>query len=109
MRIASASVIWRGLRLTLALTYVLPEYSTLQVLQRLLQRLSMLGIQPGVLYLDKGFCHGEVIRYLQDKRQPAVLACTIRGKAGGTRALCQGRKSYPTVRHTPSRMALRSR
>ena len=28
IRIASASVIWRGLRLTLALTYVLPEYST---------------------------------------------------------------------------------
>ncbi len=64
MRIASASVIWRGVRLTLALSYVLPEYSTLQVLQRLLSRLLQLGIRPGVLYLDKGFCHGEVIRYL---------------------------------------------
>lgn len=96
MRLASASVIWRGLRLTLALIYVLPEYSTFQVLQRLLQRLSHLGIRPGVLYLDKGFCQGEVIRYLQDKRQPAVLACTIRGKEGGTRALCRGRKSYRT-------------
>jgi hypothetical protein len=96
MRIASASVMWRGLRLTLALSYVLPKYSTLQVLQRLRQRLSQLGIRPGVLYLDKGFCHGEVIRYLQDKRQPAVLACTIRGKEGGTRALCKGRKSYRT-------------
>lgn len=96
MRIASAAVIWRGLRLTLALTYVLPEYSTLQVLQRLLQRLSQLGIRPGVLYLDKGFCQGEVIRYLQQQRQPAVLACTIRGKGGGTRALCRGRKSYRT-------------
>lgn len=97
MRIASASVMWRGLRLTLALSYVLPEYSTLQVLQRLLHRLAQLDIRPGVLYLDKGFCHGEVIRYLQDKRQPAVLACSIRGKTGGTRALCQGRKSYRTA------------
>ncbi|MEL6148213.1 MAG: transposase [Chloroflexota bacterium] len=97
IRIASASVIWRGLRLTLALTYVLPEYSTLQVLQRLLQRLSHLGIRPGVLYLDKGFCHGEVIRYLQAQKQPSVLACPIRGKQnGGTRALCRGRKSYRT-------------
>lgn len=96
MRMASASVIWRGLRLTLALTYVLPEYSTLLVLQRLLQRLSQLGIRPGVLYLDKGFCNGDVIRYLQAQRQPAVLACPIRGKNGGTRALCQGRKSYRT-------------
>jgi len=97
MRIASASVIWRGLRLTLALTYVLPEYSTLQVLQRLLQRLSQLGIRPGVIYLDKGFCNGEVIRYLQAQKQPSVLACPIRGKQdGGTRALCRGRKSYRT-------------
>jgi hypothetical protein len=96
MRIASASVMWRGLRLTLALTYVLPEYSTLQVLQRLLQRLSQLGIGPGVLYLDKGFCNGEVIRYLQAERQSAILACPIRGKQGGTRALCKGRRSYRT-------------
>ncbi|MEO1443181.1 MAG: transposase, partial [Chloroflexota bacterium] len=62
----------------------------------LLQRLSQLGIRPGVLYLDKGFCNGEVIRDLQTQRQPAVLACPIRGKNGGTRALCQGRKSYRT-------------
>jgi hypothetical protein len=96
MRIASASVMWRGLRLTLALTYVLPEYSTLHVLQRLRQRLSQLAIRPGVLYLDKGFCNGEVIRYLQAERQAAVLACPRRGKHGGTQALCQGRKSYRT-------------
>jgi hypothetical protein len=97
LRIASASVMWRGLRLTLALTYVLPEYRTLPVLQRLLQRLSQLDIRPGVLYLDKGFCSGEVIRYLQAERQPTVLACPIRGKEGGTRALCRGRKSYRTT------------
>jgi len=96
LRIASASVIWRGLRLTLALTYVVPEDRTLQVLQRLRQRLSQLNIRPGVLYLDKGFCSGEIIRYLQHQRQPTVLACPIRGKEGGTRALCCGRKSYRT-------------
>ena len=97
VRIASASVIWRGLRLTLALSYVLPEYSTLQVLQRVLQRLSFLGIRPGVLYLDKGFCHGKVIRFLQAERLPSVLACPIRGQEnGGTRTLCRGRKSYRT-------------
>jgi hypothetical protein len=37
-RIASAYVMWRGLRLTLALTYVLPEHSTLAVLRRLTHR-----------------------------------------------------------------------
>lgn len=95
-RVASASVIWRGIRLTLAMTYVLPEYSTLQVLQRLLQRLLHLEFRPGVLYLDKGFCSGMVISYLQQERQPAVLACPIRGKNGGTRALCRGPRSYRT-------------
>ena len=99
VRIASASVMWRGIRLTLALTYVLPEYSTLDVLQRLLQRLKWLGFQATVLYLDKGFCCGAVIRYLQDQGQKTVLACPIRGKTGGTRALCHGRKSYRTA-HT---------
>ncbi|MEO1664913.1 MAG: transposase [Chloroflexota bacterium] len=61
----------------------------------MLQRLSQLGIRPGVLYLDKGFCNGEVIGYLQTQKQPGVLACPIRGKQdGGTRALCRGRKRY---------------
>ena len=96
-RIASASVMWRGIRLTLALTYVLPEYSTLEVVKRLLGRLQQLDFQATVLYLDKGFCCGEVIRYLQDQGQKAVLACPIRGKTGGTRALCRGRKSYRTT------------
>ena len=96
-RIASASVMWRGIRLTLALTYVLPEHSTLEgVVMRLLRHLHQLGFRATVLYLDKGFCCGEVIGYLQDQGQKAVLACPIRGKTGGTRALCHGRKSYRT-------------
>jgi hypothetical protein len=49
-----------------------------------------------VLYLDKGFCSGAVIRYLQHERQPAVLACPIRGQHGGTRTLCHRRSSYRT-------------
>jgi hypothetical protein len=31
---------------------------------------------------------------LKARKQPAIIACPIRGKDGGTRALCQGRKSY---------------
>ena len=96
-RVASAYVMWRGIRLTLALTYVLPEQSTLNVLCRLLQRLGHLKIQAKVLYLDKGFCSGTVIDYLQAQQQPAIIACAIRGKTGGTRALCKGRKSYRTA------------
>lgn len=95
-RIASAYIIWRQVRLTLAVTYVLPEHDTLSVVRLLLQRVLRLGFHATVLYLDKGFCSGSIIEYLQEQRQATIIACTIRGKTGGTRALCKGRKSYRT-------------
>lgn len=95
-RIASAYVIWREVRLTLALRYVLPEDDLPSVVEGLLQRLGHLGLHATVVYLDKGFCSGTIIRYLQRTRQAAILACPIRGKQGGIRSLCQGRGSYTT-------------
>jgi len=95
-RIASAYVIWREVRLTLALRYVLPEDDLSGVVECLLQRLGHLGLRATVLYLDKGFCSGNIIGYLQRVRQAAVLACPLRGKQGGTRALCQGQGSFTT-------------
>lgn len=95
-RIATAYVIWREVRLTLALTYVLPDDDLPGVVEHLLQRLRCVGLHATVLYLDKGFCCGEIIRYLQRIQQAAVLACPIRGKQGGIRALCRGRGSYAT-------------
>lgn len=95
-RIATAYVIWREVRLTLALTYVLPEDDLPSVAQRLLQRLSALGFHATVLYLDKGFCTGDILRYLQQMGQAAVVACPIRGKRGGIRSLCRGRGSRLT-------------
>jgi hypothetical protein len=97
-RIASLYVMWREVRITLAFTYVLPKESVLDILQRLLKRRTALGFRTKVLYLDKGFCTGEIIRHLHKTRQPSVIACPIRGKQGkgGTRALCHGRKHYRT-------------
>ena len=96
-RIASVYVIWRQVRLTLAVTYVLPEHDTLSVVKTLLNRLDKLDFHATVLYLDKGFCCGDVIQYLQRHKQAAILACPIRGKEGGTKALCKGRGSYRTT------------
>lgn len=95
-RIASAYVIWQEVRLTLALTYVLPDDTLPTVVERLLTRLKRIGLHATVLYLDKGFCSGEILTYLQRTQQRAVLACPIRGKKGGIRALCQGRGSFTT-------------
>jgi len=55
VRIATAYVIWRQVRLTLAVHYVLPNEEALEVLKILLQRLKKLGFSAKVLYLDKGF------------------------------------------------------
>jgi putative transposase len=95
-RIASLYMIWGQVRVSLAMTYVLPEDSHLSVVQRLLERMQHLGFRPSVVYMDKGFCQGPVIRYMQAHHIPAVIACPIRGGTGGTRALCKGRKAYST-------------
>ena len=97
-RIASLYVMWRQVRLTLALTYVLPEDDGAAVVSRLIERMQHLAFRPSVLYLDKGFCTGAVITFLQAHSLPAVIACPVRGKAGkgGTRALCCGRSAYCT-------------
>ena len=97
IRTASAYVIWREVRLTLAVRYVLPEEDTLDILKCLLARLKALNFRFKVLYLDKGFANGSIITYLTEQRQPAIIACPIRGKTGGTKALCKGRRSYRTA------------
>lgn len=95
-RIATAYVMRQGLRVTLALRFVLPGESTRTVLDDLLKRLKRLGIRVACLYLDKGFDDVAVLDYLTRHGPPALVACTIRGKTGGTRALCRGNKSYRT-------------
>ena len=99
-RIATAYVIHRGLRLTLAVHFVLPQEDTVTVLKALLRRISALKVPVGCLLLDKGFAGIETMEYLSRQGLCALIACPIRGKKGpnpgGTRALCQGRKSYCT-------------
>jgi putative transposase len=83
--------------LTLAVHYVLPDEKVLQVLKILLERLKRLSFEAKVLYLDKGFASASITDYLTSKHQSAIIANPIRGKTGGTRALCQGRSSYATA------------
>ncbi len=95
-RIITLYVMVRQMRLTVAVVFVRPEDETVEIVKRLLERSKALDIQIDVLYLDRGFCNSQVIAHLQWLKQPAVLACTIRGKEGGSRQLCRGRKSYRT-------------
>jgi hypothetical protein len=95
-RVATAYVVLNGLRLTLALHFVLPEDDTVSVLDILLKRVKAQGLQVSCLLLDKGFESVAVMDYLTRQGQAALIACSIRGTTGGTRALCQGHKSYAT-------------
>jgi putative transposase len=96
VRIATAYMIWRQVRLTLAVRYVLPEEDSLETLKILWKRLKTLGFSAKILYLDKGFASTAIVNYLTAQGQPAIIANPIRGKKGGTRALCRGRSSYKT-------------
>ncbi len=98
-RIATAYVIWRGVRVTVAMLFVFPEDAGAELVAALLCRLHILALRGKHLYFDKGFCAIPVLRYIQAHGWSAIFACPIRSKTGGTRALCTGRKSYRTT-HT---------
>jgi hypothetical protein len=95
-RVATAYLILNGLRVTLALHFVLPDDNAVRVVDGLLCRVHVQGIEVSCLLLDKGFESIAVMEYLTRQGQAALIACPIRGTTGGTRALCQGRKSYAT-------------
>lgn len=99
-RVATAYVIRNGARFTLAVHFVRPQQSTLEVVKALVGRVEQLEIAIRHLLFDKGFCSIAVMHYLQQSTHSAILACPIRGKKspepGGTRALCQGPSSYRT-------------
>ncbi len=95
-RVATAYVIKNGHRLTLAIKFVVPDDSTKEVVEYLLEQLQTVEIRIKCLYLDRGFGTIEIARYLKQIKQTAIVACPIRGSKGGTAALCVGRKSYRT-------------
>ena len=93
-RVATIYVIKNGHRLTLGIKFVLPEETAKESLEYLLNQVRKLEIEVKCLYLDRGFgCIG-IARYLKEIKQTAIVACPIRGKTGGLRALCVGRQSY---------------
>jgi putative transposase len=98
-RVVTAYVIHRGLRVTVALRFFVPTDSIVGVLELLLGRIKELGIEINRLFLDKGFAGIDAQTHLERSGIPALIACSIRGRTGGTRALCQGSKSYRTT-HT---------
>ena len=93
-RIATAYVLRKHMCYTLAVCFVEPATSVEKVLQKLCHHLKKLAVPLHCLLLDRGFAAIAAQLFLEREALPAVIACPIRGKKGGTRALCTGRKSY---------------
>ena len=77
---ATAYVVRDGRRFTVAMTRVLYGEPIKEVVQRLLQQASRIGVKPRYLLLDRGFYNVEVVRYLQAARYPFLMPVARRGR-----------------------------
>jgi hypothetical protein len=77
---ATAYIVRRGQRFTVALIRV--EYGTalVEVLKRLLHLLRQAQLRPRLLLLDRGFYSGAVIRYLYRARYPCIMPVVRHGR-----------------------------
>ena len=91
-------------RYTVAVTLFKKSEKVQDGLQRLIERGKRLGLHIKRLYLDRGFDNNAVVFYLKQQSFPSLIALAIRGKTGGTRALCRGRQSYQTTYTRQSRI-----
>jgi hypothetical protein len=77
---ATAYVIQKGRRFTVALTSVGRSDALPDVLRRLLREATRAGVRPRYLLLDRGFCSVDVIRYLQNARYAWLMPLVLRGR-----------------------------
>lgn len=95
-RCATAYVLSRGVRITLAIHFVRQASRLPVIVECLRLELADMHIKIRRLFMDKAFCTVEILSYLADESLPAILAAPIRGTTYGTRTLCHGRRSYRT-------------
>jgi Transposase DDE domain len=77
---ATAYVVLKGQRFTVALTAVARGEPLRDVLRRLLRQAGSAGVRPRLVLLDRGFFAADVIRYLQAARYPFVMPVVLRGR-----------------------------
>lgn len=77
---ATAYVIRKGQRFTVALLAVRRDEALPEILKRLLREAAKAGVRPRYLLLDRGFCSVDVIRYLQVARHAWLMPLTLRGR-----------------------------
>jgi hypothetical protein len=78
---ATAYVVRKGQRYTVALTGVTKGEPLKDVVQRLLRQAASVGVRPRLLLLDRGFYSVAVIRYLQAARYPFLMPVVCHGRS----------------------------
>src|SRR3954467_14393648 len=78
---ATAYIIRKGQRYTVALTGVTEGESLKDVVQRLLRQAASVGVRPRLLLLDRGFYSVAVVRYLQAARYPFLMPVVCHGRS----------------------------
>jgi putative transposase len=77
---ATAYVLRKGQRFTVALVAVKKGQPLEEVIQTLLRQAAKASIRPRYLLLDRGFGSVDVIRYLQQARYPFLMPLILRGR-----------------------------
>jgi hypothetical protein len=77
---ATAYVIKKGQRFTVALAYVRKGDDLAEVAKGLLRQAARAGVRPRYLLLDRGFYAVSVIRYLQAARCPFLMPAPAKGR-----------------------------
>ena len=78
---ATADVVRKGQRYTVALTGVTKGEPLKEVIQRLLRQAARVGLRPRLLLLDRGFDSVAVVRYLQQARSPFLMPVVCHGRS----------------------------
>ena len=78
---ATAYVVRKGQRFTVALTGVRKGEPLKDVVQRLLRQAACVGVRPRLLLLDRGFYSVAVVRYLQQARYPFLMPVVCHGRS----------------------------
>lgn len=77
---ATAYVVRKGYRFTLAMAWIRQDDSYTDVLQRLLRQVRKCGVKVRLVLLDRGFFSAEVVRYLQAARPPFLMPLKAAGR-----------------------------
>jgi len=97
---ATAYVIRKGQRFTVALTSVRRHDPLPAVLQRLLRVAARAAVRPRYLLLDRGFCSVDVIRYLQQARYGWLMPLVLRGRKASHPKGISGSRTFATYKRS---------